>query len=211
MIRTDLLLSNSKYSKLWKCVQEQSAQQIVTDATTDIEAQGIISESVTEQQAPPLSKNSPRYNQSEVNAIVDYLTKDGLFDPEYILLQAVHHTARRNVTICSLSCGISLHIISCRQNAICVTNCLSDDRKSLIRICMSARGSTSNRIIPCFSITPISRVCCFTARIASIFDDRKALQFRSGLLRCKILFRHVQAGARFVNESCAGGIAQISE
>lgn len=54
-------------------VQEQPAQQIVTDATTDIEAQGIISESATGHQSF-LSENSLRYNQGEANAIVNYLT-----------------------------------------------------------------------------------------------------------------------------------------
>lgn len=66
-------------------VQEQTAQQIVTDASTNIEVQGIISESTTDHQSS-LSENIPCYNQAEANAIVNYLTKDGLFDPEYILL-----------------------------------------------------------------------------------------------------------------------------
>ena len=125
--------------------QEQPAQQIVTDT------QPTISESAAEHQSS-LSENNPRYNRGETDAIVNYLTKEGLFDPEYILL-----------------------IIGCRQNAICVTSCLSDGGKLPIRICMSARGATSNRIIPRFSTTPISRVCCFTARIASIFDGRNGL------------------------------------
>lgn len=66
-------------------MQEQPAQQIVADSATDFEAQSIISESATEHQSS-LSENRPRYNQGEADAIVSYLTKEGLFDPEYILL-----------------------------------------------------------------------------------------------------------------------------
>ena len=57
-------------------VQEQPAQQIVTDT---------LSERATDQQSSP-AENTPRYNRGEADVIVNYLTKEGLFDPEYILL-----------------------------------------------------------------------------------------------------------------------------
>lgn len=150
-------------------VQEQPAQQIVTDT------QPTISGSATDHQSS-LSENNPRYNRGETDAIVNYLTKEGLFDPEYILLfgslagGTMHSEV--NATTCFLSCGTSLPITGCRQNAICVTSCLSDGEKSPIRICISVRGTTSNRIRLRFSTTPIGKVCCFTARIVFIFDGR---------------------------------------
>lgn len=66
-------------------VQEQPVQQIVADSTSDFEVQAAILERTTEHQSS-LSENRPQYNQGEADAIVNYLTQEGLFDPEYILL-----------------------------------------------------------------------------------------------------------------------------
>lgn len=71
-------------------IQEQPAQRIVIDAATGVEAASAaepsaLSESAADDRSP-LSGNGPHYNRAEANAIVDCLTKEGLFDPEYILL-----------------------------------------------------------------------------------------------------------------------------
>lgn len=78
-------------------VQEQPAQQHITDTAATCEAVPSAAEQTTaaEQSAAagsaadscaPLSGNHPHYNQGEAKAIVNYLTKEGFFDPEYILL-----------------------------------------------------------------------------------------------------------------------------
>ena len=71
-------------------VQEKPAQRMIADAATRTADPSAAERSAFSENAadcrPSLTGDAPRYNRGETDAIVNYLTKEGLFDPEYILL-----------------------------------------------------------------------------------------------------------------------------